>query len=374
MMRQIAGGVAVLMSGLLAAPGSAHAQGAGAAPSVPAERTFRDWVVGCDNVRSCIALGLVPADDLDTAFLHVQRDAGRGARPVVSLVVYDEADKPENRQITLTIDGATIEDVASRRLAEAVPDFPGFLQASLSDGEVAPLVAALRRGKQLNIAVDGGSSASISLSGAMAALLFIDDVQGRVDSVGALARSGRRLASAIPEPPPLPLITARPALEGTPVDPRRAEAISNGWARQAARDCAVDGPEGSAAPEILGPLSDGRLLVGVHCDSGAYNFNSVFGIVQPGEPLRVQPAHFPLPAVDGTGPSGSSESLTNPDFEPADATIGFISKGRGFGDCGSSGTYTWTGAGFALSSWRSMPECRGVPEPYWPVLWRSREG
>lgn len=374
MLRQIAWGCAILVSGLAAAPAPAHAQSAGTAPSVPAERTFRDWVVGCDNGRGCVALGLVPADDLDTAFLHVRRQAGRGARPVVSLVVYDDADKPEDRQITLTIDGATIEDVASRRLAEAVPDFPGFLQASLSDNEVAPLVAALRRGKQLNVAIEGGSQASISLAGAMAALLFIDDVQGRVDSVGALARSGRRLASAIPEPPPLPLIVAQPAPEGTPVDPRWAEAIAKGWARQAARDCAVEEPEGPSAPEILGPLSGGRLLVGVHCDSGAYNFNFVFGIAQPGEPLRVAPARFPLPGVDGTGPGGSSESLTNADFEPADGTIGFISKGRGFGDCGSSGTYAWTGDGFALIDWRSMPECRGVPEPYWPVLWRSRDG
>ena len=294
---------------------------------------------------------------------------------MVSIVLYDDlGETPGGRQIHLTIDGATIEGVASRRLAEAVPDFPGFLQATLSDNEVAPLVAALRRGSQLSIAIDGGAAADISLAGAMAALLFIDDVQGRVDSVGALARSGRRLASAVPEPPSLPLILAQPAPEGTGVDPRRAEAVTAGWARQAVRDCALDEPEVPTAPGTIGPLSGDRLLVGVGCGGGAYNFNSVFGIVQPGEPLRVEPARFALPAVDGTGPGGSSESLTNPDFEPADATIGFISKGRGIGDCGSSGTYAWTGESFALTAWRAMPECRGVPEPYWPVLWRSRDG
>lgn len=374
MMRHLAWSFAVaLWAG--AAAGPAVAQTAGPAQYVPAERTFRDWVVGCDNVRGCIALGLSPAESAESAFLHLQRDAGRGAQPVVSLVLYNDSEEaPRDRQIHLTIDGTTIEGVASRRLAEAVPDFPGFLQATLSAAEVAPLMAALRRGNRLSIAIDGGTAVDVSLAGAMAALLFIDDVQGRVDSVGALARSGRRLATVVPEPPALPVVAARPAPEGTPVDPQRAEAVNNGWARQAVRDCTLDEPETAASPPTLGPLSGGRLLVGASCGGGAYNFDSVFGIVQPSEPLRVEAARFTLPAVDGSGPGGSSESLTNPDFEPADGTIGFISKGRGAGDCGSSGIYTWTGDRFALSAWRVMPECRGVPEPYWPVLWRTREG
>ena len=138
-MRRIAWGFAVLLSGLAAAPEPAGAQSAGPAQSVPAERTFRDWVVGCDNAHGCIALGLVPANDLNTAFIHVQREAGRGARPVVSIVLYDDlGETPGGRQIYLTIDGATIEGVASRRLAEAVPDFPGFLQATLSDKRWRP--------------------------------------------------------------------------------------------------------------------------------------------------------------------------------------------------------------------------------------------
>ena len=373
MVRHLAWSFAVVLLAM-AVPDAAVAQTAGPAQYVPAERTFRDWVVGCDNVRGCIALGLSPADSAETAFLHLQRDAGRGAQPTVSLVLYTESETPGDRQIHLTIDGATIEGVASRRLAEAVPDFPGFLQASLSDAEVAPLMTALRRGNRLSIAIDGGSAVDVSLAGAMAALLFIDDVQGRVDTVGALARAGRRLATAVPEAPVLPVVVGRPAPEGTPVDPRRADAVSNGWARQAVRDCSLDEPENAGAPPTLGPLSGGRLLVGASCGGGAYNFDSVFGIVLPGEPLRVEPARFMLPAVDGTGPGGSSESLTNPDFEPADGTIGFISKGRGMGDCGSSGIYTWTGERFALSAWRVMPECRGVPEPYWPVLWRTRDG
>ena len=118
MVRHLAWSFAVVLLAM-AVPDAAVAQTAGPAQYVPAERTFRDWVVGCDNVRGCIALGLSPADGAETAFLYLQRDAGRGAQPTVSLVLYTESETPGDRQIHLTIDGATIEGVASRRLAEA---------------------------------------------------------------------------------------------------------------------------------------------------------------------------------------------------------------------------------------------------------------
>ncbi len=39
--------------------------------------------------------------------------------------------------------------------------------------------------------------------------------------------------------------------------------------------------------------------------------------------------------------------LINSDFDPKTGQIGFFAKGRGIGDCGSSGGYAWTGSGRA---------------------------
>ncbi|HYN38159.1 MAG TPA: DUF1176 domain-containing protein, partial [Rhodospirillales bacterium] len=365
-----AAGAIALLLGAIAAIGHAAAQGI----SVPAERTFRDWVVGCDNARGCIAVGMIPATAIEPALVHVQRDAGRAAAPRITFVLYDESPAPPaGPQMLIGIDDAPIEGVGSARPVAPVADFGGFVQAALADDEVAPFVDGLRRGRSLRVAIDGGASADVSLDGAMAALLFMDDVQGRVGTSTALARPPRQRASSVPEPPPLPLVRPQPAPAGLDVEPGRAMQLSDGWVKETAIACAQDPSSPSLQAETMAPLGGDRVLVAVACGGGAYNFDFVFGIVQPGEPLRVEPARFGLPAVDGSAAASVGEGLTNADIDAEAPTVGFISKGRGIGDCGSSGTYAWTGEEFVLADWRVMPECRGVPEPYWPVLWRSRD-
>ncbi|MBK8209924.1 MAG: DUF1176 domain-containing protein [Rhodospirillales bacterium] len=337
----------------------------------PAERTFRDWVVGCDNARACTAVGMIPAENIDVAFIHVYRAAGPGAPPQFSVVIYDDT-SPADRRMSISLDGAPIDRVASSRLGQPVLEFDGFRQSTLSDAEVGPFVVALRRGSRLQVGIDGGVSAEVSLDGAMAALLFIDDMQGRIDTATALARRGSRPAASVSAATPLPLLRAQPAGDVGITD-RRAAAVRAGWATQAARACAQSEAAESTEPETMAPLSGGRILIGVGCGGGAYNFDTVFGIAEPGDPLRVTPARFMPPPVDGSGPGGVGESLTNAFFDPATTSLRFSTKGRGIGDCGSSGRYVWTGDTFMLAEWRAMPACRGVPEPFWPELWRSRD-
>jgi hypothetical protein len=338
--------------------------------ATPSERTFRDWVVACDNARTCTAVGMMPEDGSDVALVHVRRAAGDNAAPEILLVMY--ADEAMTQTMRVAVDGKPIEGVETPRRGQPVPDF-GYLQTALMSTEIPPFVGALRRGSRLQITIDSGQTSEISLDGAMAALLFIDDQQGRVDTVTALARVGSRPATSVPPAPPLPVVRARPAPADASVDPGHAAAIARGWAREAAERCALDEPDHAAEPETLAPLSDGHILVAVGCGHGAYNFESAFGIAHAGEPPRVEAAALALPTVDGVGTGGMSDSLTNGHFDPATARLVFFYKGRGLGDCGSSGAYVWTGGSFELAEWRSMPECRGVPEPLWPALWQSRE-
>lgn len=339
------------------------------ASAMPAERLFGDWFVGCDNTRACTALGMIPADAVEIAFVRVQRVAGGESRPQISVLVVDEA--AGARRIGVTIDDKPVDGVAALRTAELVPDF-GYLQTTLTKDEAPAFVAALRRGRRLQVAVEGGISAQVSLSGATAALLFIDDAQGRVNTVSALIRPGPAEVAAVPPPLPLPIIRPEPAPVGARVDPSHAAALES-WARGAAMGCAVDDSSVAAEPEILAPLGGDRILVGVSCGGGAYNFDSVFAVARPGDALQVEPARFTLPAVDGAGPGGAGEGLTNSYFDPQAATLAFFAKGRGIGDCGSSGKYVWTGTAFALAEWRVMPQCRGVSEHFWPLLWNSTD-
>jgi hypothetical protein len=273
--------------------------------------------------------------------------------------------------VRIAVDGSPIDGVETPRQGQPVPDF-GYLRTILMNREISPFVEALRRGSRLQMATDNGQTGEVSLDGAMAALLFIDDQQGRVDTVTALARPGPRPAAAVPPAPSLPLVRSQPAPADASVG-RGVAALAGGWAREAAERCALDEPDVSVEPELLAPLSGGHILIAVGCGRGAYNFESTFAIARAGTPPRVEAARFELPPVDSVGPGGASDSLTNGHFDPAGARLVFFAKGRGLGDCGSSGAYVWTGASFELAEWRSMPECRGVPEPLWPALWQSRE-
>jgi hypothetical protein len=63
--------------------------------------------------------------------------------------------------------------------------------------------------------------------------------------------------------------------------------------------------------------------------------------------------------------------LVNADFDPKTGRVMFFAKGRGIGDCGSSGSYNWNGAYFAVLQLSAMGECRRIPGDDWITLFRS---
>ena len=339
------------------------------APSVPADRSFRDWLVGCDNTRSCIAVGTMEEDGSESAFVHVERAAGGESRPIIRLIRYDDA-TPLPGTLIVTIDGQSIAGLQPRRPAQPVDGYEGFISVTLTAAEVAPFVDAVRRGQRLQLATPDGGTAQVSLSGAMAALLFIDDVQGRVDSVTALARPGPRPATAVPAAPPIPRVQARPAGRAKAADSTLARRLRDQWESHGSDRCDPREPDAAFTDEVL-PLGGDLDLVAIACTSGAYNFESVYTIVTAGDVNRARPAGFPVPDGQGGSPGGVTDSLVNAGFDPATGRLGFFSKGRGLGDCGTTGQYAWTGGEFVLISWRSMPMCRGIPEPFWPALWQA---
>lgn len=365
MMRHSAAALVIASSVVLTAPVCAAAQ---AAP-VPTEHQFQDWVAGCDNTRACVAVGLVAEDGLEIGFVQVERAGGGQSAPVVRLTLYDDTLAP-GQSMVVSVDGAPIEGVASPRPVVAVADFEGYWQTTLAPWEVAPFVEALRRGSRLELANPNGETAAVSLRGAMAALLLVDDVQGRVGTVTAMARPGSRSASAIPQPPSVPAVSPRAAAIGTEADPALAGRLRARWAKESPEHC-ESYDEAAFNMDDVSPLDAGRSLVAVVCSAGAYNYEVVFAVVPGSDVARAQPARFPLPAVDGQAAAEVVDRLVNGGFDAANGRVAFFNKGRGLGDCGSSGEYAWTGDGFALVSWRVMPDCRGVPEAFWPVLWRT---
>lgn len=144
-----------------------------AAEEVPLYRELRDWVVACDNSRSCQTLSAPAESGYSELHLSISRDAGPQGKLRLALVYAGEG-----KARRLTLDGADLS-----ALLDPVDADNGLLL--LREEEPArQLIATLRNADRL--ALDEDANASVSLAGLSAALLLMDSVQGRLGTRGAL--------------------------------------------------------------------------------------------------------------------------------------------------------------------------------------------
>jgi hypothetical protein len=321
-----------------------------AAGAMPSERrTFRDWMAVCDNGNACFAF---TAASEGTGWIRITRLPGPDARPEVAVGYWQP--EGEAGPLTLGIDG---EVYALTRASEEP------VVGEVSVDRAAEVLRALVDGRSAQV----GTAGELSLSGASAALLWIDERQGRLDTVTALRRPGARPASAVPHPPSLPVVTAAPAvsqvgfgdenqtlptaLEVLPaVIACRTETADVEWVQKEVMSARLD-----AATELWA----------VPCSMGAYNMGHEWFITGPGG-RNPRPARLPSTSDQPTA------GTVNGGYSPGTRTLTAFAKGRGIGDCGTASTWTWTGREFVLSGEQEMTECFGVPVDYWPTTWRTR--
>ncbi|PTM41948.1 DUF1176 domain-containing protein [Bosea sp. 124] len=339
--------------------GAAFSAQAQAAPL--ASKTFRDWVAGCDNLKSCTALSLPGEADEHVALLKLERPAGPDG--VARLEVRVRADRLQAPLAAdLTIDDAAFP-VAGKRLAATIVDEENATIA-LSPAETEALVAAARKGTKLVVTL-AGKSYDVSLAGSVAAMLWIDEQQGRLNTTSALIRKGP--GSAVPAAPPLPVVTAKgsalPAISA-----RSAKALTAALRKHLKKlgpDLCEESPADLADVENAWPLDGGTRLVGLLCSRGAYNLSTGFWIVPGTDVAKARKAIFPQ--LDG----GKDNMLVNAEFDQASGQVSFYNKGRGIGDCGANGNYAWTGSSFVLTAFQAMDECKGLTGDNWITLFRS---
>ncbi len=339
---------AILMAAT--APASAQSQG----------KTFRDWIAGCDNLRSCTALSLPDETAETVGYLRLERPAGPDGAISLSLKLTGEKLKAP-LAIGLKLDGAPFPS-GGKPLAATVEDAE-TARIVFSEADAAALIAAARKATKLSASL-AGKSYAISLAGSVAAMLWIDEQQGRLNTSRALVRKGPAAASTVPSPPALPVITARatgPALaEGAAKT--LAAALRKHLKTSDPDACEQDEEGARYNPDRVWPLDGGRRLIGLYCGAGAYNILTGYWLVTGDAVAGARKVAFA---------GNDNNVLTNSDFTPKDGQLGYFAKGRGIGDCGGSGTYAWTGSDFALTTLSTMGECRQIPSDDWLVLFRS---
>lgn len=316
----------------------------------PAElKTFQDWTVGCDNGAACHAVALMPEDWPDDGLtMSVRRGPEADARPVLAFEI-----GADRNAASVSADG--------RRQAVRLVGSEG--QTRVATADTAAMIAVLRSASRVELqSAEGKPLGAVSLKGASAALLYMDEKQRRTGTATALVRPGTRPAAG--PPPPLPVVTA-PA-------PRSARPLALTTAGLAAlrrkHGCTlgeVGGPE-EAETAALGPAETLLLLA---CGSGAYNVSYVPFVLRRG-PGGVAAA---LAAFDLAEPWWKDEGkpiLINAAWDKERGLLTSFSRGRGLGDCGTNAAYAWDGRAFRLVEQAEMAECRGSRD--YITTWRAR--
>jgi invasion protein IalB len=318
------------------------AAAAAVAPQPANLHTYKDWIVGCDNIRVCQANALEPdGGDDDYLATTISRSPMSGDRAALFVPLPEQTEIGDS--FSLKVDGTT------------VVKFTASAKESMSFPLTGKLLVTLRKGERLMLLDAGGKSVGVvSLAGLAAALRYIDDQQGRVGTVGALEAIGTKADAVVPTPPAAPVIfTPAPSSR-----PPRTISVAAATQLIDPDNATCDYAHGKVEPRSYRlDAKQSLVLIDIPCGNGAYNFYT--GVYVLGETGAARAARFDLaPGMGELSTDGTGE-LTNGDWDPKTRKLSSYEKGRGLGDCGTTEGFVWDGARFRLVEQNAMGECRG---------------
>lgn len=323
-----------------------------AATPVPGTATsFTDWTIGCDNGRACRATSFMDENmEGNPVILSIVRDGAAGAVPKLQ-VFAQEIGGPR----------MALYDSAGTKIAD-LPERQGYYETPMT----AMIWGSIRNLDKVELRdAKGKSFGTASLKGATAAIRAMDDRQKRVGTVTALVATGSKPASAVPAPPPLPIVTYRAPPATAPLQPTAAEIAR----MRKVTDCTSD--EGEMATAESFRVDAATTMVLLSCGHGAYNMSSVPLILTgSGKTRAIRIAPFDYSGGVSDSKTAPYALLTNAGWDDASARLQSYAKGRGIGDCGTAESWVWDGRKLRLIEYTAMDECRGAFDG-WPTLWRA---
>jgi len=320
---------------------AALALAAGLAPVQAADKKdpvgfqHKDWALQCDNTRTCRAVGYQSeSGDSEPVSMLLTRAAGPGTPVQVELQVYTEKANPASLQLK-------VGKLSLSGLDGAVPRVPV--------GQVPRLLQELLKNDEATV-VAGKDEWTLSLAGASAVLLKMDEAQGRIDTPGALVRRGTRPESSVAARVAAPVVKAVVPIAQRKGDTTLAKHLIAELDRASVEgQCNGQEPLNAATANVY-RLTDRKVLLSLPCGMGAYNFTNLLWIANDRPPYQPQP----LEDVDG-------------EFDADTGTVRRSMKGRGIGDCWSMHDWQFDGQGFVLTREANDSMCRGFPGGAWQL-------
>ncbi len=131
--------------------------------------------------------------------------------------------------------------------------------------------------------------------------------------------------------------------------------------------CEGNLPEGLGSGFQKYETTNGELVI-VLCYAAAYQSSYVALYSDDGQNYRI--LSCPEFLMDNPSEAYDNVAPTELTFDPEINTFLSYTKGRGMGDCGSSGEYLWNDASQSVEmiEYRMKPECDGEYQEEWPLI------
>lgn len=319
----------------LAGPAATPAQpaGSGRLGAPPIERRFGDWLLVCDNVRVCRAQ--VTGND---GSLMVRRDPGPNG---IILIVLDGQDPTG---------GTSVPDLASIRVVGGVA--PGGWRldrpaesAKLQGPAALTFLWAIAPARTITYRASGEAH-EVSLTGLTAALLAMDEVQGRTGNVTASVRPGSRPVTVVPAAQPVPVLWV-PRPSTAPVPRGFAAAVRRASAAALRR---ADCQSGQQDNDQAVSLSRTEILVLLGCRLYNTSYGSLLLRAPRADPRRARVVILPrTPGADGEAAGDGDGVHSDLEWDPGTALLTSGSHSCA-GSCGHRSDWTFDGQTFRLAS------------------------
>ncbi len=327
--------------------------------AAPAQQSFSDWQVTCNNQNFCVA-----------------RNTGEHRGLVMSLS--RSAGAKTDASLRIDLGGLSAPpvkepDIAPRLLLDNVPLkltsqhwqlTPWHLKTD-DTGTITTFLKTIQEGQALTLR---GGKQTISLAGLKAALLFIDAQQKRVGSETAWIKKGDSPPLSVP---PAPALKKVAVVNPTPTPLTHNELndlLDYGNWRMNHSQCSLD-PNRSEVRVTA--LTDDKALMIISCEAGAYNTVDLAWLVSRKKPFAARSVRLRLPFTPSS--QSSDMELMNASFDEKTRELTTLALGRGIGDCGIQTRWRFNGQRFRLVRYAEEPSCDNWNGPdAWPTLWITR--
>ncbi|MGV3550122.1 DUF1176 domain-containing protein [Rhizobium sp.] len=318
-------------------------------------KKVRDWTVECSNGLTC-TMSFADWASKNVQYVGFQRAGGPDAPIVLRLGTYPDFSPAESSAVTfrILVDG---QELLSLTGADLMPDEHDVFFSYSDQPKVSKVLAAMAAGKTAEVYVSGGLGTRflpIKLDGVTGAMLYVDEVQGRLGRTDALQEKGDKK--------PDRRFVAKDVRSLDDMHPMiRKDFTESGGA---CSDLEPDTIRQFQGFDVTVGLTE---FVAVPCATGGA-YNQPYALYTVGE--VVERISFPIMA-DGK-PTAMATAM-NLDFDPVSRTLTSFFRGRGIGDCGQY--YKWqindTAGRLTLVEMRSKEDCdEGSNDPAtFPRVW-----